>query len=231
MAKKVFTFTISQSDFVDTLQNRNLVLSDYAQQEAILVSIFSQFPHFNHSPVLTRITLLNMFYSTAIMDIVSVANHIVNTNNVQSRLSNGDVGVVSDIAKVQHGNKVRRHISFASKFSSFQNPSAFPILDSFVLDVFCELRRLGFFVLNSKFSREALHSNYVLYKAVYDEFIKLSGISNIVYNGQTPDYKEVDNYLWASRKIKSLSSSDPRALNNAVAYNQIVKNAINSIIP
>lgn len=228
MAKKSYSFTIPQSDFVNTLNNRNKVLVEYAQQENILLKVFNMFNGFNLADVLTRITLLNQFYSTAILDIGSMANNIVNVPNVQSRLLNGVTCVVSDIAKVQHHTKVWTHMSFASKFASFHNPAAYPILDRMVMDVFCELKRRGFFVKNTKFSRESLRSNYKLYKDVYDEFMQLSGIKAIQYNGRTPNYKDVDNYLWASRKIKSLDPVDPRITNAPTEYNQIVNNFLNS---
>ena len=59
MVKKVFTFHISIADFVDTLINRDKVLSDYAQQEQILNQIFSRYCQFNEIDILTRITILN----------------------------------------------------------------------------------------------------------------------------------------------------------------------------
>ena len=229
MAKKAFNLNISIADFVDTLINRDKVLSDYAQEEQILNQIFSLYSKFNNIDVLTRITLLNQFYSTAIMDIRTVAKHIVNVSYVEQRLKRGDLSVVSEIALIKHGNKTWNHASFASKFANFHNNDAFPILDSLVVKVFCKLRRLGFFQQNTKFSESELRSNYMKYVDVYKEFISLSGICSIVYNGSIPNYKLIDNYLWASRKIKSLDAHDPRVLQAPTEYNQIFSNAINKI--
>lgn len=229
MAKKTFSLHISATDFTDTINNRYKVLTDYAEEEVILQQIFPMFSKFNIGEVLARITLLNQFYSTAIMDIRSVANHIVKVCNVEQRLKCGDLLVVGDIAKVQHGIKKWNHASFASKFANFHNNDAFPILDRLVLDVFCKLRRIGFFQKNTKFNEASLRADYPQYVDVYNEFIDLSGIGSIVYNGARPNYKQIDNYLWASRKIKSLDPTDWRAIQAPAEYAQIMSNAINRI--
>lgn len=229
MAKKTYSLHISAVDFTDTINNRYKVLSDYAEEERILQQIFPMFPNFKIGEVLARITLLNQFYSTAIMDIRSVANHIFGVHDVEQRLNSGDLSVVGDIAKVQHGVRIWNHASFASKFANFHNNDAFPILDRLVLDVFCRLRRLGFFQRNTKFDEASLRANYVQYVDVYNEFIDLSGIGSIVYNGAHLNYKQIDNYLWASRKIKGLVPTDWRATQAPAEYVQIISNAINQI--
>lgn len=229
MAKKTYSLHISATDFTDTINNRYKVLSDYAEEEKILQQIFPMFPNFKVGEVLARTTLLNQFYSTAIMDIRSVANHIVKVSDVEQRLKCGDLSVVGDIAKVRHGGKIWNHASFASKFANFHNNDAFPILDRLVLKVFGKLRRLGFFQKNIRFDEASLRQNYQQYVDVYNEFIDLSGIGLMDYNGVRPNYKLIDNYLWASRKIKGLAPTDLRATQAPTEYAQIMSNAINQI--
>ncbi|MBR5850677.1 MAG: hypothetical protein IKZ12_06425 [Alistipes sp.] len=230
MAKLSFTLHISQQDYDDTIANRYAVLPKYGVEAAILQRIFASYSTFSYEDILLRSTLLNQFYSTAILDIRSMAEHIAHLPNVATDLQQGVVNVVPQIARVMHNGKQWNHTSFASKFASYQNNGAFPIMDSLVVDVFAKLRMLGFFVKNTKFSKETLRTNYSLYVDVYNEFVALSGMGKLIQNGRPLNYKEVDDYLWASRKIKLLDPNSPEAKAAPVAYAQVIGNAIN-IIP
>lgn len=229
MATKSYSLTIQQQDFDATIANRYTLLPLYEAEERVLVAIFAGYPQFDFAELMTRVTLLNQFYSTAISDIRSVVNHILEVPNVEDRLVAGDISVVDEIAKVSHRGKVWHHNSFASKFANFHNPDAFPIMDSLVLDLFCRLRRKGFFQTNTKFSHDGLRKDYAKYVEVYREFIRLSGMDKLTHNGQPLNYKAVDNYLWASRKIKGLDPNSPEVVASPAAYAQVVGNAINTI--
>ncbi len=229
MATKSYSLTIPQQDFDATIANRYTLLPLYEAEERVLVAIFAGYPRFDFAELMTRVTLLNQFYSTAISDIRSVVNHILKMVNVKERLVAGDISVVDEIAKVSHRGKVWHHNSFASKFANFHNPDAFPIIDSLVLDLFCRLRRKGFFQINTKFSHDGLRKDYAKYVEVYREFITLSGMDKLTHNGQPLNYKAVDNYLWASRKIKGLDPNSPEVVASPAAYAQVVGNAINTI--
>lgn len=229
MATKSYSLTIQQQDFDATIANRYKLLPLYEAEERVLVAIFAGYPQFDFAELMTRVTLLNQFYSTAISDIRSVVNHILKMVNVKERLVAGDISIVDEIAKVSHRGKVWHHNSFASKFANFHNPDAFPIMDSLVLDLFCRLRRKGFFQINTKFSHDGLRKDYARYVEVYREFITLSGMDNLTHNGQPLNYKAVDNYLWASRKIKGLDPNSPEVVASPAAYAQVVGNAINTI--
>lgn len=229
MATKSYSLTIQQQDFDATIANRYKLLPLYKAEERVLVAIFADYPQFDFAELMTRVTLLNQFYSTAISDIRGVVNHILEVPNVEDRLVAGDISVVDEIAKVSHRGKVWHHNSFASKFANFHNPDAFPIMDSLVLDLFCRLRRKGFFQINTKFSHDGLRKDYAKYVEVYREFITLSGMDKLTHNGQPLNYKAVDNYLWASRKIKGLDPNSPEVVASPAAYAQVVGNAINTI--
>lgn len=228
-SKQAFALHISQQDYDDTITNRYKLLPLYEAEERVLVAIFAGYPQFDFAELMTRVTLLNQFYSTAISDIRSVVNHILEISNVEERLVAGDIHVVAEIAEVKHRGKVWHHNSFASKFANFHNPDAFPIMDRLVLDLFCRLRRKGFFQINTKFSHDGLRKDYAKYVEVYREFIMLSGMDKLTYNGQPLNDKAVDNYLWASRKIKGLDPNSPEVVASPAAYAQVVGNAINAI--
>lgn len=229
MAKQIYNLQISQQDFDYTIANRYRVLPLYAAEERVLQQIFTLYPNFNFAELMTRITLLNQFYSTAISDIRGVVKHILSLPNVSTRLLIGDIGIVSDIGAISHRGKVWHHNSFASKVANFHNPDKFPIMDSLVLDLFCRLRRKGFFVQNKQFSHDGLRKNYAKYVEVYNEFVVLSGLNNLVHNGKPLNYKDIDNYLWGSLKIKSLVPNSPEALAAPSEYATICSNTINTI--
>lgn len=229
MAKQPFVMKISQQDYDSTISNRYTVLKKYGAEERILVNIFALYSQFNFAEVMTRITLLNQFYSTAIMDLRSVADRILSLPNVEADLKAGNIEVVEQIATINHKGKPWHHNSFASKLANFHNNDAFPIMDSLVVEVLCKLRAKGFFVTHTKFSAEKLRTDYKFYKDVYDEFIVLSGIDRLMQDGRKLNYKDVDNYLWSSRKVKGLSPLSQEAQSAPTEYNQIVNNIINSI--
>jgi hypothetical protein len=102
-------------------------------------------------------------------------------------------------------------------------------MDSFVLDLFCRLRRKGFFAQNKQFSHNGLRKNYAKYVEVYNEFIALSGLNNLSHNGKPLNYKDIDNYLWGSLKIKSFDFNSPEALIAPHEYSTICSNTINTI--
>lgn len=226
-----YQILISAQDFNDTLQNRDVILADYALQEKVLLQIFQQYPNnTNLSEVLLKVTMLNSFYSTGIMDVKTVVQHIydlANNKGIDARIKSGDPTVVAEIANVNHGGKVICHLSFASKYCSFHNPSAYPIYDSIVWNVFTTLKKRGFFAVNTAFSVDGIKRDFSKYIAIYDEFIQLSGIGGIV---PMPNYKEIDRYLWGSQKIKSLPSNVSSVVANPKEYQQIINNVINKTI-
>ena len=94
---------ITKKDFDDTLNNRDILLPDYALQEKVLADIFTKYPNNTTlAEVILKVNLLNAFYSTGMLDVVTVATHITNLNNVDARIQSGDATVVHDIANVSH---------------------------------------------------------------------------------------------------------------------------------
>lgn len=229
MAQQLYALNITQQDFNYTVNNCYNVLQSYGAEEQVLISMFKFYPNFTFAELMTRATLLNQFYSTAISDIRSVVNHILQIPTVHAELQAGNIAIVPQIGAVTHKNKVWHHNSFASKFANFHNPDAFPIMDSLVLDLFCRLRRKGFFQTNTIFSHDGLRKDYAKYVEVYNEFIALSGVNQLTWNGCPLNYKLIDNYLWSSLKIRSFDPNSPEAQAAPTAYQTICTNAINSI--
>ena len=119
--------------------------------EEALQELFGQYPHNTKlAQVLLKVTALNTLYSTqiplyreSIPTIFDVAEHIV-TLGIDSDLKRGDDGLVSRLAKTEvPPKKVRFNYSFATKYCSWHNPSAYPIFDSRVYAYLCHLVNHG----------------------------------------------------------------------------------------
>ncbi|MBR4453947.1 MAG: hypothetical protein IKS33_06790 [Bacteroidales bacterium] len=226
---------ITRKDVEETLKTRDLVLSDYAIQEKVLDCVFSQYPrNTDYNVVLLKVTLLNQFYSTGIRDVKSVARHIV-TCKIDAELAKGKPDVVHKIALVKHGKNqtLINHFSFATKYCSFHQPNFYPIYDDYVYSVLSKLKselKCGQFsqekFKDKGWKKENKECGYNHFHKVYDAFI---AFYHNAFEGL--NYKQVDKYIWGSRKIASLKKGDDHIdKKNRNVYETIVKNNINTIV-
>ena len=113
--------------------NTDKTLENYRSQEGALKLLFHTFCLENNSleRVLLKVTALNQFYSTNIYDTYSMAKHIIDMQ-IDERLQSGDLTLVNELALITLKKKQKNFYSFASKYCSHHNPTAFPIYDSFV---------------------------------------------------------------------------------------------------
>ena len=212
---------ITKQDYQDTLSAWKTLLPDYALQETVLKDVFKQYPNNTTlAEVILKVNLLNAFYSTGILDVVTVATHITNVNNVDARIQSGDDTVVCDIANVFHEskNKAVNHFSFATKYCSFHQPQKFPIFDSFIAECFSQLSKNKYF--QKKFPKNTIRNSYFDFKFFYDEFINKEALPK--------DYKEVDRYLWTSLKVQDLKNK--KKLQPSYVSSQVLNNAVNNTI-
>ena len=237
MAKKQnLNLIITQSDFDATISARNVIMPDYVAQEKAILKVVAACPGFTLEEILAKASIINDFYSTSVFDILSVAKHfysVLNTTGLVDNEGNANYEVLMDMAKVPHGKKPINHISFTSKFARFVRPDLFPIYDGLVADTFCKLKSKGFFKVNTKFTKGLLMADYNMYKAVYDEFMDLSGMKCIKIDESTLTYKDVDDYLWTSRKIYLAKHGKNKAkvdLTKTNEVNTVLNNIINTSI-
>ena len=210
---------ITRKDFDDTLNNRDILLPDYALQEKVLADIFTKYPNNTTlAEVILKVNLLNAFYSTGILDVDTVARHIV-TQHVDTDIQNGNVAVIDKIARVKHNGKCWNHFSFATKYCSFHQPQKFPIFDSFIAECFSQLSKNNYF--QKEFSKNTIRNDYSDFKNFYDEFMTKQP-------ALPQDYKEVDRYLWSSLKVQTLNKKNK--LQSSPQSNQILNNAVNNTI-
>ena len=164
------------------------------------------------------VNLLNAFYSTGILDVATVARHIVK-QHVDTDIQNGNVAVIDKIARVKHNGKCWNHFSFATKYCSFHQPQKFPIFDSFIAECFSQLSKNNYF--QKKFPKNTIRNSYFEFKFFYDEFMTKQP-------ALPQDYKEVDRYLWSSLKVQTLNKKNK--LQSSPQSNQILNNAVNNTI-
>ena len=185
-------------EYVDKFDNDNN-RSDFFKDSAI-IKLFDKFPNNTElDEVLAKVTLLNAFYSTQIldMDLLNVSRDIV-ALKIDSSIygEKVDYDIVNRIAYC--GSFYQRKLySFASKYCSFHNPAEFPIVDSYSKGMLyymnnCEDSRFHFFTHG--FTQNDLN-NYHNYCKVYNAFVKHFKLENI-------SYKEIDNYLWKYAKYE-----------------------------
>lgn len=120
-------------------------LSSYREQEKALDYLFHNVKAKDEEErrklTLVKVATLNDFYSTNIFDVFTVANHILQVTDVESRLGKGDLSLVDEIRKVRIDGKDHDFYSFATKYCSHHNDKAFPIFDYYVEKILNEYRR------------------------------------------------------------------------------------------
>ncbi len=161
-------------------------LEDYSLQEEALDKLFFQLCPKNTciEDILLKVSTLNDFYSTHIFSTYPMAKHIL-TLDIDNRLQAGDLSLVQAIQKVTIKDVERNFYSFATKYCSHHNPSAFPIYDSYVDEVLYRFMKQDCF---ADFHRGDLKDYQKFYNILLD-FRSFYGLEK--YN-----LKEIDKYLW-----------------------------------
>lgn len=159
-------------------------MPDYVSQESALNMIYlgSNALGFTSPELLVKCATLNDFYSTRIFKIYNVVQHYLTVANLSGRLLSGDVTLVDDLRNIPG---FRDCYSFATKFCSHHNPTAFSIYDTLAVNALYQFQKRDKFF---NFTKTSL-SNYGIYTKVIDEFRNHYGLNNY-------SYKDMDKYLW-----------------------------------
>lgn len=167
-------------------------MENYRNQENALNKLFHEtYPKNNDiNEILIKVATLNDFYSTHILNIFKVAEHIKNIENLDDRLQKGDEKLVKEIAKVglkKKGGKKIIFYSFATKFCSHHNDKDFAIYDRYVEKILMHFKKLDNFSKN--FTKKEDLKEYSNFKSIlFDDFR--------VYYKLDCNLKELDRYLW-----------------------------------
>lgn len=152
-------------------------LPDYTTREEAINELFQS--HYNSNKSLKNIiikcSVLNDFYSTNIFNVYPVACHILELD-IDDRLKNGDISLVSEIANNKISGKEKNFYSFASKYCSHHNQEEYPIYDYYVDQMLRHFRNVDAFF---DFDNNDL-KNYEKFKNIllkFREFYKLETFS------------------------------------------------------
>ena len=169
---------------------KNKNMENYRNQENALNKLFHEtYPKNNDiNEILIKVATLNDFYSTHILNIFKVAEHIKNIKNLDDRLQKGDEKLIKEIAKVGLKNKNGKKIifySFATKFCSHHNDKDFAIYDRYVEKILMHFKKHNF---SKNFTKKEDLKEYSNFKNILLDFR--------VYYKLDCNLKELDRYLW-----------------------------------
>lgn len=169
---------------------KNKNMENYRNQENALNKLFHEtYPKNNDiNEILIKVATLNDFYSTHILNIFKVAEHIKNIKNLDDRLQKGDEKLIKEIAKVGLKNKNGKKIifySFATKFCSHHNDKDFAIYDRYVEKILMHFKKHNF---SKNFTKKEYLKEYSNFKNILLDFR--------VYYKLDCNLKELDRYLW-----------------------------------
>ena len=153
----------------------------------------------NSQEVLVKIYVLNSAYFAYIPSpcFPRLTRQIIGIENIDEKLRQGAMDVVSDMAKTieyQNGRGVRhRHTpySFATKYCSFHNPDKYPIFDSNVERALrCYKREYPEFAksVDGIWNTNQDLRNYKAFNKIIDSFIKCFALDYT--------YRKIDKYLY-----------------------------------
>lgn len=178
------------SERIEELGRRFDADRDTALVESALHRLLDQFPlNEDVRDVVLKVATINALYSTRIYALVDLAGHIT-AQGIDPLLAAGDPEAVKRIARIRFsGDGKERHIySFASKYGSWHNQTAFPIYDSRARRTLWKYWKQDKFY---EFSTDDLwcYSGYAKFREIVDAFRSHYGLTEF-------NYKEVDKFLY-----------------------------------
>lgn len=163
----------------------------YVIQEDITKSLFAQYPkNTDVEEVFVKAKTLNLFYSTQIISIYSIAE-VICSLDIDKKLKDNDFNVVNEIADTIKAkcNGKRREYVFAAKYCALHKLDVFPLFDSKAETALIQLNKEHPF---SDFENSALR-DYPKYVKIYHEFIQKFSLEQL-------SLREIDLYLWTLGK-------------------------------
>lgn len=210
------------SNLISRYLNKWKQFENYRIQETSLGLLFHSLCPENNKieHVLLKVSVLNDFYSTNILDTYSVAKHILN-KNIDIRLKENDYSLVNDIAQVSVG-KAQIPInlySFASKYCNHHNPDNYPIFDQFIEKMLWHYHKVDGFCASHEFF--GLHELKRALLREYEYFVEVIKTFQNFYKLEKHSLREIDIFLWLAGKewfpknykrgIKSLNADAQKA--------------------
>jgi hypothetical protein len=148
-----------------------------------------------------KVLVLNKLYGTMIRDIEveTVAKHIVGLASDRSLDQLLDQGSLDAVFLIAHCPKLKQYLSFASKFSSWHNPTAYPIYDGNVRQCLWSYKKQDAF---ADFQNQDLWYYKKLVETViaFRDFYELNPLT----------FKQVDKFMYLSGGRILKASKDQR---------------------
>ena len=170
-----------------------------------------QFPRNTElAQVLLKVLVLNKLYSTRVndIDVLPMAKHIVSIG-IDPLLERGDPTAVGQIYTCK---SLKIYYSFATKFCSWHNPSAYPIYDRYAEECLWAYRNRDVF---ADFKRKDLW--------YYDKVIAIVSAFRKHYGLEQFTFREIDKFLWRTGGrivAKTISSSVQSDSSQPIALHQ-----------
>jgi hypothetical protein len=153
--------------------------------DALTILFREQFPLNNSiEQVLIKVSALNDFYATRILDTFSIASHVVKLK-IDKDLNRGNLDLVDKLRFVKRKTQKVNLYSFASKYCGMHRPDLYPMWDSYVDRMLRAYRKKHKF---ASFINLDLR-NYKRFVEVMKEF-------QIHYQLQEFTLRELDAFLW-----------------------------------
>jgi hypothetical protein len=152
--------------------------------EEAIAQLREQFPRNTEvSHVLLKILVLNKVYSTRIddMEVWPLARHIAGLG-IDSLMDQGDAAAVIRIYKCAN---LRMYYSFATKFCSWHNPTAYPIYDRYTDVCLWAYRKQDRF---ADFQRQDLGR--------YEKLVEIVSTFRHRYGLHCFTFRQMDKFLW-----------------------------------
>lgn len=164
--------------------------SKMLEQEYALNSLFQNYYQNNNlQNVLLKVSCLNDFYSTHIIDIFSVAK-VIYEMNIDKMLFEGDLNLVNLMSDELRNKTNRREYVFATKYCSFHRPEIYPIYDSKNDKVLKEYKK------DLNIEQVKLDENYFDYVKTINKYREIFGLESF-------SYKQIDRFNWTFANINN----------------------------
>jgi len=159
-------------------------------QEKILHSLFKEKCPENTKieGILLKVSVLNDFYRTRILDTYTVSKHILK-HEIDKKLRSEDLDLVNEIAPVKIGKEIKTLYSFASKYCSHHEPEIYPIYDRYVDEMLWHFQKKDKFSGSPDFKRKCL-KDYKRFSEIVNSFKGHYGLDKF-------SLREIDIYLWS----------------------------------
>lgn len=157
-----------------------------ALAEASLRELIGAFPHnVNVNHVLLKIIAINRLYRARVLDkdMETFVAHVAAIPNLDDMLKSGNPEAVTLIC--DSPRPVRRYYSFATKYCSWHNQSAYSMWDGYVDEALWAYRKQDRF---KEFKRESLQE--------YMELLDVTHAFRTHYGLQNYSLKDIDKFLW-----------------------------------